>query len=229
MLSESVDLRIALPSGNLFPVSTDEPQALETLADRVWYALHCMPRNAAGKPPSWRSFEANNDLPHAVLSKLFNGERTWVQPSTLTKMAAAFGVSMEWLASGVGSPPTPTGRIPPRGADLYAQFKPENLAVWHAANPAKPAPRPHNPGQVRPRDQHPTFFEEGAAEFLRDHPSETRLVARERERARGRENDVSAIGWYRAMLKTMAEDTRAKAERAEARQKRVAKRTRRAS
>jgi hypothetical protein len=67
MLSESVDLRIALPSGNLFPVSTDEPQALETLADRVWYALHCMPRNAAGKPPSWRSFEsAHPDRPDSA-------------------------------------------------------------------------------------------------------------------------------------------------------------------
>jgi hypothetical protein len=88
---------------------------LSSLAERSWLALHALPRvNNYGDPPSYRSLERRFDLPPSVFSKLFAGERHSVDTPTLQKLATALRVSVEWLATGVGQPPEPTGPVPTR-------------------------------------------------------------------------------------------------------------------
>jgi DNA-binding Xre family transcriptional regulator len=81
---------------------SEPPIAPQTLADRAWVAYHALPRDERGRLPSYRSLELAHGLPLAVLSKLFNGERTTVESDTLAKLATALAVSPGWLASSAG-------------------------------------------------------------------------------------------------------------------------------
>lgn len=92
---------------------TSPPGPGKSLASRTWFALHCLPRDEKGRPPSYRSLELNYDLPRSVLSRLFSDDRKTVDASTLGKLAKAFRVSPEWLLDGEGSDPVPTGPVMP--------------------------------------------------------------------------------------------------------------------
>ncbi|WP_437591521.1 hypothetical protein [Sorangium sp. So ce1000] len=88
----------------------------DALVDRAWWALHCLPRDKKGKPPSYRSLEVQYKLPLAILSKLFSGERHAVEERTLPKLASALRVTPDWLLTGKGERPHPTGDVPSRVA-----------------------------------------------------------------------------------------------------------------
>jgi hypothetical protein len=86
----------------------------ENLADRVWLAYHSLPRDAKGRPPSRRNVELRCGHPRSILSKLFTDERESVEAATVVALSRALGVTADWLLSGVGPAPQPTGPVPPR-------------------------------------------------------------------------------------------------------------------
>ena len=93
---------------------------METLADRVWYAYHCLPRTGRfKKPPSYRSVEMKVGLTNGTLSRIFSGERERPEPETLVALAKVLGVTLDWLLTGKGAGPTTTEVIPPRMPYLF--------------------------------------------------------------------------------------------------------------
>lgn len=90
--------------------------SLPTLADRVWFAYHCLPRDHDGTLPSYRSLEDAYGLSQATFSKTVTGVRTQHARGTLPKMAEALRVTTKWLDEGKGRGPTlPLGiSVPPR-------------------------------------------------------------------------------------------------------------------
>src|SRR5687768_3132483 len=105
------DLSTLLPPGN-----TTDVYPLDSLADRVWYAWHCLPRDKRGHPPSWKSLELKYDISPATFSKLCNESRRSVDMETWPKLEEALRVPAAWLIKGEGKPPMPTGPIPDRRA-----------------------------------------------------------------------------------------------------------------
>ncbi len=94
---------------------------LKTIADRVWYAWHCLPRKKNGRLPSRRSLEQQQGISPATLSKLMAGERVNVRVETIDKVAKALRVTPEWLMSGRGAGPAAHYPVPARpmaGADF---------------------------------------------------------------------------------------------------------------
>lgn len=88
---------------------------MKTLADRVWYAYHCLPRTGRlRKPPSKRSLEIRYGLSNGMLGRLMAGERQHPEPETLVALAKMFGVTMEWLVTGEGTAPESREPVPPR-------------------------------------------------------------------------------------------------------------------
>lgn len=87
------------------------PVLLETLADRVWYALHSRPRDERGRPPPPTVIEAQAGLPRGALGRLFRNERKDMRAVSLKRLAPVLGVSVGWLASGEGEPPRLSGPI----------------------------------------------------------------------------------------------------------------------
>ena len=85
-----------------------------TLADRIWYALHCMPRSPEGEPPTYVDIETAANLSNGTMSKLIRGVREGASLATAARLAKALNVSLGWLQSGDGDAPTPTGIVPPR-------------------------------------------------------------------------------------------------------------------
>ena len=110
----------------------------ESLANRVWLAYHSLPRDAKGRPPSRRHVEIENDLPRSILSKLFTDERQTVEAATVVKLSRALAVTADWLLSGVGEPPQPTGPVPPRKLDTWAPIdeRPVDEQNWPDATRA---------------------------------------------------------------------------------------------
>ncbi len=95
---------------------------MNSLADRVWFAYHCLPRTGKQqKPPSYRSIESQAGLAGGTFSRLFTGERQNPEPETLVGLGRALGVSLDWLLTGNGNAPTPPGPVPPRLPYLVAQ------------------------------------------------------------------------------------------------------------
>ncbi len=90
------------------------PPPVNDLADRVWLAYHALPRDAKGRPPSRRKVEIENNLPRSIFSKLFTDERGSIGGASTVKLAKALAVSTDWLLTGEGTGPTPTGHVPPR-------------------------------------------------------------------------------------------------------------------
>ena len=88
---------------------------LPTLADRAWFALHCLPRDAAGKPPTMKDLELAAGLHYGTLSHVVNGRRSHHRLDTFPLMAKALRVSEAWLRGEEGARgPTLTGMLPPR-------------------------------------------------------------------------------------------------------------------
>lgn len=89
-----------LLAGNIQSVSED-------FGDRVWRAYLALPRDENGEPPAYAKVEEPHGIAYATLSKIINGERRQVQSGTLAKLAAALGVSANWLATGESPPSLP--------------------------------------------------------------------------------------------------------------------------
>lgn len=89
---------------------------LPTLADRVWFAYHCLPYDETGALPSHARLERAYGLSGGTFSKTIHGVRTEHMRGTLPKMAEALRVSASWLDEGIGRAPTlPHDRfLPPR-------------------------------------------------------------------------------------------------------------------
>lgn len=95
---------------------------LETLADRVWYAIHCLPRDRSGAVPAYRQLERDFDLPDCVLHKTIVQGRTQVQHETFRNLARALRVSDEWLDGRSEKHPIPTGYVPPRPGTTFRRY-----------------------------------------------------------------------------------------------------------
>ena len=87
---------------------------MSTLADRVWYAIHCLPRGEGGKVPTYVSIEQAGGLDNAVLSKIVRGKKMEPRSRTMEALAQALHVERAWLEHGAGQHPTLTGPLPPR-------------------------------------------------------------------------------------------------------------------
>lgn len=158
---------------------------LGTIADRAWYAWHCLPRSKKGKPPSWKSLEKEYGVATTTFSKLFSGERKTVELETLPKMASALRVSEMWLYKGEGEVPKLSGPLEHRH-DRYEEFDP---AAWAA--------RAEAAGGVDSIVTPKNAFEAAVQTLLLDVSAETiRAVADE---ARGHENERPAHHWGRIL------------------------------
>ncbi len=77
---------------------------LEGLAQRIWFAWHCLPRGKDGTPPSWRSLEMSHQLPNGVFSKILAGSRQTVEAATYQKLGRALRAPVLWLLTGDDPP-----------------------------------------------------------------------------------------------------------------------------
>ena len=105
-----------------------------TLADRVWFAYHCLPVDHDGALPSYRSLEIAYGLSFATFSKTVMGTRTQHARGTIPKLAEALRGPTKWLDEGKGKEPTlPKGRIvPPRpGGQGWTRYG--DVPDWAAA------------------------------------------------------------------------------------------------
>jgi len=124
---------------------------LSTLADRVWYAIHCLPRDAdTKKPPSWRSLEVENGIALATISKIVRGTASKHQHTTVVLLAKALRVTPDWLYNGGDDDaPTPTGMVPPREvakSDGTLDWgRHGDLPGWDAAVEEARASKPEHP------------------------------------------------------------------------------------
>jgi transcriptional regulator with XRE-family HTH domain len=89
---------------------------LPSLADRTWYAYHCLPRDEGGELPSYRQLEHAYGLAIGTFSKITNGTKAHLWPDTVPHIAEALRCSAVWLMQGEGSAPKlPIGaQVPPR-------------------------------------------------------------------------------------------------------------------
>lgn len=117
---------------------------LPTLPDRLWYAYHCLPRGADGKPPSYRALERDHDLSNGLLSRLMHGERLAIEHETWKRLHAAMRVAPPWLDyGGPNGPPPPKGLIPLRpGTERRYGDLDDWKAMADAAAKAAPAAPP---------------------------------------------------------------------------------------
>ena len=113
---------------------------MSTLADRVWYAIHCLRRNADGSVPKYVSIERKVGLPNAFLSKMVRGKRPEPSAASMVALASVLDVDLQWLVSGIGNAPSLSGPLPPRpGYEMIAAWEPgadapppgtEAVAAW---------------------------------------------------------------------------------------------------
>lgn len=80
-----------------------------TLAQRAWYAWHCLARDKKGNPPSLRklSEESTPEISHGQLHKLVMGKSSRPGITEFLKMAKALQCDPQWLQDGTGEAPTP--------------------------------------------------------------------------------------------------------------------------
>lgn len=108
----------------------DYSWCMATLGDRVWYALHCLPRDGRGKAPDFKAIEKSAGVSNATVSKIVNGERKEPKARTLTALAKALGVEKAWLEHEVGDAPDLTGELPPRpGAEDVEAWRPSFMVT----------------------------------------------------------------------------------------------------
>jgi len=99
---------------------------MSTLADRVWYAIHCLAREPDGSAPTYLEIEHRGHLPNSFFSKMVRGNRPSPSPKTMANLALALHVDILWLSTGEGHAPRLTGELPPRpGAASVPAWKPD--------------------------------------------------------------------------------------------------------
>ena len=168
----------------------------DTFNDRVWLAWHSLPRGRTGRPPAYAKLERRADgtqrVAYATISKIMTGERKSVDPDTLFELAEIFGVSAEWLQTGKGTAPTPTGPVPPRAAEeKYAAYDPATWADLVELGGGVTIMLPSRAGAayVAPRNN----FEVAVHAMYPDVSIEA--IKRVAARARGKENERPAHHW----------------------------------
>jgi len=98
-------------------------QSLPTLADRAWYALHCLPRDARGEPPSMRELERAYGLSISTISHTMIGRRKYHHPDTFAKLAQALATTEAFLRGDAdATAPTLTGMLPPRPGMPWVRY-----------------------------------------------------------------------------------------------------------
>ena len=83
-----------------------------SIAQRAWFAWHCLPRTDKGQPPPIAQLERDHGLSHAQLRKLVMGLSKRPSYSTLTRAAQALECPPEWLADGEGTGPSCSTFVP---------------------------------------------------------------------------------------------------------------------
>ena len=107
--------------------STGYRLQMSILADRVWYAIHCLARQPDGSAPTYLDLEHRAGLPNAFFSKMVRGNRPAPSPKTMACLAVVLGVDLLWLSTGDGLAPSLTGELPPRpGASAVPAWKPDH-------------------------------------------------------------------------------------------------------
>lgn len=90
---------------------------LPSLADRAWYAYHCLPRDDSGKLPTFKDLEEGTKpaIAYGTLSHVMSGRRSHHRADTFPLMARALKCSEAWLRGEDGARgPVLTGMLPPR-------------------------------------------------------------------------------------------------------------------
>lgn len=77
-----------------------------------------------------KAAELSVDLPNGALGKIIKGKTSNPNSRTLPKLARLFGVTTDWILSGVGEAPTPTGAIPPLPTLTREQRMAGRLPGW---------------------------------------------------------------------------------------------------
>ena len=89
----------------------EEDIPLTTLAERAWFAFHCLPRRGDGSPPSEHAIEVQYGLSISTFDKLRKNPDINIWCPTLAKLTRALNVSADWLLLGVGERPRLTGQF----------------------------------------------------------------------------------------------------------------------
>jgi hypothetical protein len=84
-----------------------------SIAQRAWFAWHCLPRNEKGQPPSINHLERDHDLSHAQLRKLIMGKAPRPGYTTIVKAARALDCDPGWLGRNEGPRPVTSWLVPP--------------------------------------------------------------------------------------------------------------------
>lgn len=99
--------------------------------DRAWAAYMALPRDERGRPPPKTKIEQGDIEPPApglvargLLEKIFSGQRKGVNSATLPKLAKVLGTTPEFLSSGAGEWPQPSGPFIPRPRRFGSDGKP---------------------------------------------------------------------------------------------------------
>jgi len=83
-----------------------------TIAQRAWFAWHCLPRNDKGQPPSINQLERDHGFSHAALRKVIMGRAPRPGYTTLVKAAEALRCDAGWLGSNEGPAPVCSWPVP---------------------------------------------------------------------------------------------------------------------
>ena len=86
----------------------------ETMGQRVWFALQCLPRDSWGKPPEIAPLERSHGLAKAQLQKLLWDMSPRPTYETMQKVATALDTSPDWLLYERGEGPRARWPVQPR-------------------------------------------------------------------------------------------------------------------
>ena len=84
-----------------------------SIAQRAWFAWHCLPRNDRGQPPSLNVLEREFKFSHAQLRKIVMGRSPRPGYATIIRAAEALKCDAGWLGEGEGPPPVCSVFVPP--------------------------------------------------------------------------------------------------------------------
>lgn len=105
-----------------------------TIAERAWFAWHCLPRNRRNKPPAIRKLELAHGLANAALRKVIYGQTARPAYDSVLKMAAALNCSPQWLVANEGPGPLASTFVEPpparRGSVVARGLSARDLALF---------------------------------------------------------------------------------------------------